>query len=130
MNTISNRVDYSNYFSKCVDELDVAKNTKLEYCWVTFYNLLVDDRKSLKNYAGNADLIEAFENSDYSKKFPIYEAEMGRKMRKGRKRRKLFDESSVLLSDCLPITNPSHLIVRDILDCLGTKELAKFCKGD
>lgn len=30
------------YFTKCLEELEKAKSTKLRHCWVKFFNLLVD----------------------------------------------------------------------------------------
>lgn len=121
-------VNAGDYFKECQEELFKAKNTKFPNSWVTFYNLVVDDRKKLKNYAGNEKLIEDFKKSGYEKEFPIYGALMARNVRKSIKRRELYDKSTVALSSCLPIFNPTHLIVRDVLDCmLSKKELLMFC---
>lgn len=88
---------------------------------MTFYNLLVGDRISLKNYAGNKKFIGYFKFSNCAIAFRIYGGSMDDKMKAGMNRRKLFDESAVSLSKCLPIFNPSHLIVRNILDCIMSK---------
>lgn len=128
LNKISLEIACTNYYNQCKEELFQAKNTKLRNSWITFFNLLMDNKTKLKNYAGNKDLIEDFENRVCIKKFPIYGKQMQRNVKKGIKRRELFDKSTVLLSDCLIIFNPTHLIVRDVLDCLGTKELKNFCK--
>lgn len=89
---------------------------------------MVGSKRSLKNFAGNQDLIEDFKNNDCSKMFPIYSASMPKNIEKGIKRREVFDKSSVLLSINLPIFNPNHLIIRDVLDCItSTKDLIKFC---
>lgn len=119
--------EFENYFQMCEKELLAAKSCKLENSWITFFNLLVDDKKKLKNYAGNVGLVENFKNSDCLINFPIYGAEMQKKIEKGLKRRELFDRSSILLSYYLPIFNPNHLIVRDVFDCiLSIKDLLKF----
>ena len=57
---------------------------------------------------------------------PIYGPSRKRKMEKGIIRRGLFDKSAILLSDCLPIFNSTDLIVRNVLDCLSTKDLCNF----
>lgn len=128
MDTISRQSTFNDYYNQCKDELFRAKNSKFRNSWVSFYNLLVDHRKRLKNFAGNKVLIEEFENSNCLKKFPIYGALMDKNVKKAIKRRELYDKSTVLLSNCLPKFSPDHLIIRDILDCvLGKQDLLKFC---
>lgn len=120
---------YRDYFNKCKNELFEAKNMRLESSWITFYDLLVDSKKKIKNYAGNFELIEDFQTSNCVEKFPIYGASIDENVRKGMKRRELFDKSSIALSKCLPVFNPNHLIVRDILNCvLSIKNLSKLCQ--
>lgn len=119
---------FSIYYKQCQEELLLAKTKKIPDCWISFYNILVDSKKKLKNYAGNGDLIEDFINNFCMEKFPIYGISMVENFDKGIKRRNLFDKSANLLADCLPIFNPTHLIVRDVLDCvLNKKDLLKFC---
>lgn len=126
---ISETRGLKNYYDLCKKELKHLKKTKLDNCWITYYNLLVDDKKSLKNYAGNKDLIKDFKGSDCLKRFPIYGASIDENLKIGIKKRKLFDESCVLLSKCLPIFNPNHLVIRNVLDCItGKKDLSKFCE--
>lgn len=45
---ISDTKKFSEYFQECTEELKVAKSKKLKHCWVTFFNLLVDSKKSSK----------------------------------------------------------------------------------
>lgn len=117
------------YYEQCKEELSQAKNTRLKNSWVSLCNLLIDERKQLKNYCGNSELIEDFEGSDCEKNFPIYGFEINKNMRKGINRRELFEKSCVLLSECLPIFNPTHLIIKDTFDCvLSRKDLSKFCE--
>lgn len=74
------------------------------------------------------DLVKDFDESDCEVEFPIYRVSVKKNVKKGMKRRELFDKSSVELSNCLPIFNPMHLIIRDMLDCiLGKKYLSTFC---
>lgn len=126
LKTLENNEEFNYYFNKCTQELLMAKSTKLHNSWVTFYNILVDSEKSLKNYAGNQDLVNDFYKSDINKKFRIYGTCMRKKMAKGVKRRELYDKSTVLLFSSLPIFNPTHLVIRDIVDNLSTKDLAKL----
>lgn len=120
---------YINFLKQCQEELLLAKSSKLPNSWLSFYDLLVVEKKKLKNYGGNSELIENLKTIDCKKKFPIFGAEIDDNMKKGIARREVFDESAIKLSDCLPIFNPNHLILRDILDCMMTKEdLFKFCE--
>lgn len=126
MQLISDRREFEDYFQKCNEELMLAKSTRVKNSWVNFFDLLVGCRKKMKNYAGNRDSMRDFENRCLES-FPTYGAEMQKNVVNGLKVRKLFNESTVLLSDCLPIFNSNHLIVRDILDCvLSKKRLIKF----
>lgn len=125
--TISNRSEYNNYFSKCAKELSMLKTRKLRNSWVTFFNLLVDNKKKQKNYAGNEDLIDDFNNSDYLNDCPIYRDRILKNVNKGIQKRKLYDMSAIYLYECLKIFNPTHLIIRDVLDCLNIKDLSIFC---
>lgn len=82
----------------------------------------------MKNYAGNIDFLNEYKNIDLFKKFPIYGTQIQERMSKGFERREIFDKSCTLLSDCLPIFNPTHLVVRDILDYVTSKkDLLTFC---
>lgn len=116
------------YFTECTEELSRAKNTKLQNCWVTFFNLLTDSDEKLIKYAGNEDLIENFEKSDFLEKFPIYGERMKKNIKKAIKRRQIWNTAAIILSGCLPIFNPTHLIIQDILDCLPIKHLPKLCE--
>lgn len=129
LDAIPKRKEFNDYYEKCQEELLRAKSTKLQGSWLTFYNLLVDSRKKVKNYSGNQDLIEDFKKINCAEKFPIYGVKISENVNKGIKRRELVDKSTVLLSDCLPIFSPTHLIVRDLVDCmLSKKDLSKFCE--
>lgn len=119
----------NDYFEQCTEELLVAKGTRLENSWVTFLNFLVDDRRKLKNYAGNKELVDSFKKSNCLSKFPIYGAAMQENVTNGIFRRELFDKSAVLLSDKCPIFDPDHLIIRDVLDCLDDEYLSKLSTG-
>lgn len=129
LKTIMNRVDHADYFKKCIKELIVAKNTRVCNSKITAFNLLVENKRKLKNLAGNEDLIEDIQVNHYENKFPIYGALMIKNVIKGIKRRQLFDTSVELLSNYLPVFDSTHLILEDILDCvISTKDLLKFCE--
>lgn len=115
---------YSDFFKMCELELEDAKNSKPNNCWVSFLNLLVDDQIKFVKYAGNKDLIEDFKQK--VKKFPIYGAEMQNNVRKGIEERKLFDEAADVLSYHCSIFSPTHLVIRDILDILNAEDWKKL----
>lgn len=128
LQTILSSEEYDEYFLECTQELTLAKSTRPSNSWITFFDLLTDNRRKLKNYAGNEDLLSDFDRSDYLKKFPIFGNSMQQNVAKGLKRRELFYEAAELLSDCLPVFNPTHLVIRDVLDqLLSTKDLSKLC---
>lgn len=121
LDTILKHDKYNNYFEQCLKELSVAKNTKIRNCWITFFNILIDNERKLKNYGGNKELVKEFKFSSW--KFLIYGATMRKRLDKGVRHRKLYDSSSQMFCRCLPIFKPSHLIVRDIFDCVPRKDL-------
>lgn len=124
---ISNHKEFSDYFKQCNEELSLAKDKKYQHCWVSLFDLLVDSQRKLKNYAGNQDLVENFNINDCLKKFPLYGFLICKKVTKGIKRRKMYNESTVILSNCSPVFKPNHLILRDVLDCvMNIKDLAKL----
>lgn len=127
LDTVLNNAKCRSYLRQCRDELELAKKTKLPRSSVSFFDLLVEGKTKLRDYAGNKNLVDRFENS--SMKFPIYGGEMQKNVKNGIKRRELFDESAKLLSRHLPIFSPTHSIVRDIIDCIGSsKDLTKFLR--
>lgn len=77
--------------------------------------------------ARNEDLVRDFKMSDCSNKFLIYGKQIQKNMEKGLYRSKFFDRSSILLCDSLPIFNPNHLVIRDVLDCTTTNDLYHLC---
>lgn len=129
LETISIRDRCRIYFKWCKKELSEAKNTTLPNCrFLTFFNLLVDNRKKLQNYGRNNHLENYFKNDDYEKKFPIYGASMKKNFEKGIQRLKLYNKSVILLSNCLPMFDSTQLIVEDILNLIKTKDLSVFCE--
>lgn len=125
---ISAKCENNDYYEQCKEELLRAKGRKIKNSWISFFNLLVDDRKKMKNYSGNQDLIDTFMKPGWGEKFSIYRNSIFENVKKGVKRRELYDKSVVLLSDSLPIFNPTHLIIRGVVDCvLSIKDLSKFC---
>lgn len=115
------------YFFSCLDELKIAKSIKLKDCWIAYSNLILDSNKKLKNYVNNPDVLYDVRSRDLEKLFPIFHKDILEKIRKGEKKRYSYDDSRVLLSEILPLFNPEHLIIRDVLEHFSTKELNKFC---
>lgn len=117
---------YSKYFYSCLQELEKAKKTSLEKCWVTFFNLIVDDESKFVKYAGNNHLV-----NDYKKRaceFPIYRAWMQMNLSEGINSRKSFDTAANVLSCSLPIFDPFHLVIRDTLQLLNANHWKNLCE--
>lgn len=126
LNALSNINEYKNYLSKCTEELDKMKNTKLDKCWVNFFNLLVDGEKKITRFARNQDLIK-----DFNKRvdeFSIYEPWIRINMEEGIERRKVFDDATDILYNHLPVFRSISLIIRDILEVLSDKDWKKLCE--
>lgn len=51
---------------------------------------------------------------------------MRKNFTKAIKQRKIWDNATVTLSNNLPIFNSNHLIIRNILSCLSTKDWSKL----
>lgn len=123
LNYISQSNDY-HFFTTCLEELEMAKSTKIHNSWVTFLNLLVDNEDKFIKYAGNEDLLKDFEERVHT--FSIYGATMKTNVMKGIQSRKLFDNAAYVLSYFLPIFNPTHLVIRNILDSLIEEDWKKL----
>lgn len=123
--TIQEKKDFSDYFTKCKEELMAAKNTKIHPdCMVTFFNLLVDDKSKLVNYTRNESLMKSLKNSSLKKRFPIYRHSIKEKLAKAVKRRCLTDKAADWLKHQFPAgSNPSHLIIDKILSYLKKGDL-------
>lgn len=119
-------VKFKKYFSMCVRELLSAKNTKFTNSWVSFFHLLVEDEIKLVRFAGNRNIVRDFKKCDVDQKFPIYGAKIHKNFSKTIDKRKIWDNSTITLRDCLPIFDTYHLIIRNILECLSTKDLSKL----
>lgn len=125
LDMISRTNDYNEYFTKCMQELEKAKETKLQNCWVTFFNLIVDNRLNFVKYAGNQDLIE--DSVKNVENFPIYGSKMQKNVSKGIEGRKLWDRAADILSYSMPIFNPTHLIIGDVLNTLKMRDWKNLC---
>lgn len=123
---ITSRKSLNKYFTMCVKELLNAKNTKFHNSWVSLFHLLVDDQSKLVKYAGNRNIVKEFEKSDLFKRFPVYGIKMHANFLKAISIRKIWENSTITLSDCLPIFDHNHLIIKNILDCLAKKKLLKL----
>lgn len=124
LETIENSSEFEEYFEACIEELILARNTTVGP-WLSCLGLLVADKAALKNYATSLD-----RRTNYSLYFPIYGGIMQENVRKSFKRRLLFDKATEVLANCVPIFRTEHRVVRDVLECLDSKELYKFLRQD
>lgn len=112
--------NYKPFFEECTEELKKMKNTKIDNSWLTFFNLLVDNKSNFVKYGGNKELITNFEKNVH--KFPIYKKWLRSNVYSGVNDRESFDEAAAVLSSYLPLLNPAHLIIRDTLETLNIHE--------
>lgn len=126
LDTLSINNDYNTYFAKCKEELNRAQSTLLHNCWVTFFNLIVDDKSKFVKYAGNQNLLKDFRKS--VKNFPIYKTKMESNIENGIKSRIMFDEASRMFSYHCPIFDPYHLIIRGIMEILRKEDWKQLCE--
>lgn len=124
LETIDRDDVYKNYFTMCTNELNEAKKIRLDGCWVTFFNLIVDNKSKFVKYAGNADLVNGYKKR--IDEVSIYRDSIMTNMTNGIRARKSWDLATVGLSLSLPIFNPTHLIIKDILDNLGEEYWMKL----
>lgn len=57
LDVILNDKEFKRFFLTCLDELQEAKSMKFTDSWVSFLNLLIDDKKKLIMYAGNQNIV-------------------------------------------------------------------------
>lgn len=126
LNEIFNDKISKNNFSVFIQDLLEAKATKLSNSWVSYFHLLTDSKKRLIKYAGNRNLLEDFKKSDVINKFPFYGKPIHERFSKAIETRKIWDNVAVTMSNLLPIFDSYHLIIRNIIDCLTTKDLSKL----
>lgn len=118
---ISRRNDYNDYFTECKEELLELRRAKIGDFWITFYNLLVDDKVELVKYA-HESLIKIFQSTDLIGKFPIYGEMIENRFLEGIQQRKLRDGAANSFSHCLRIHDPRHLIIDNILKHLSSED--------
>lgn len=117
---IKNQASYNCYFIMCLKELTEAKSTRFKDNCFTFLDLLVDDKRNIKNYPDCEKLIDDFvKNGD---KYPIYECSMENNLKKVIIRRNLLEKST----ENWPFFTPDHSIVRDIFELMPTEDLLKL----
>lgn len=125
LQTIYRSKEYRDCFDECTQELEKAKNTRPSSCYVSFFNLLTDHEIKFVRYAGNEDLLLDFFNR--VEEFQIYGQEMLKNVYKGMEGRKLVDRASFILSECCPVFDPTHLVIKDLLETLSEGDWEELC---
>lgn len=89
---------------------------------MTVGNFLLDSQNQLKNYVGNEDLSSQVKNKSFHElfryEFSIHGWQTENKISKAVTRRQFFNKTAVLLSIKLPVLNPTHFIIKDVLECM------------
>lgn len=134
-NAISCMKVCSEYYQKCLKELEKMKSKRLHKSNVTYFNLLVDNDCRLLEYVSSKDFIKDFNKTDVEKKFPIYGKTVKSNVLKGINDCKSFTEAASNLSYHVPVLKNSQLelfpknsIVEDILNILSAEDWSILSK--
>lgn len=124
--SIEKNPENKKFFKSCCQELELAKNTKIKNCWISYLHILKANNIQLKNYAGNKNFKKNVEATNYLKVFKNYGTSMKKKINKAIVMNLVFENCESALSDVCPIFNVKHLIIKNILESLNRQDLEKI----
>lgn len=109
---------YKAFHEKCLQEFECMRKTKF-YNDVSVFNALMGSSKVISRYARNEELVEAFKENYYNKKFPIYFHLLKKRFYAEVEKQKLRKVAAANLSNLLNLNDPFHPITQKILDYTG-----------
>lgn len=115
------------HLEDCREEAIRATRTRLHNCWVTFFDLLVNERRFMRSAGSQSSPKDLKIIKD---KFPIYGAEMRRNMTRGIGYRKLYEKSEIALRNNLPELRGTGSIIRSILDHMDYEDWKILSQGE
>lgn len=113
---------YDVYLETCEYELEIAKIVTVPNCSVTYFELLIDGKDTVKDCTEYENLISNFDSRQCLRKFLIYGRDMVKNLHKGIKRRELFEKSIAILSGFSSAFDPTESIVTDVLNLLTPQD--------
>lgn len=119
---IENRACYKDYYHSCLQELENMKKIRV-YNDVSIFDIFVANQKVVLDYAANEQLMESFEEGDYSDMFPIYFDRIKERLCIEVGKQRLRSIASTALSNILKLNDPSHAGIRTILSFLNDEDL-------
>lgn len=120
--TIENENCYREYYQRCLHELEDMKETKF-YNDVSILDIILKNRQVISRYARNEELVNAFEENDFSNKFPIYFAWLKRKFGAEVEKQRLRNMAAKYLANVFNFNDPSHQVNQKIINFLSDEDL-------
>lgn len=94
--------------------------------WLTFFDILSENRSKLAIFIENKKVIYTLETYDYLAQFPLYGKDLKARIREAKKRRSLLEKIVKPLKRALRFEFPD-IIVQKILSHLTIRDLRNLC---
>lgn len=121
LRVIENKDCYKEQFQKCLQEIEVMKETK-------FYNnlpisILCNSDNVISGYARNEELVKVLDNEDYVSRFPIYFTLLKNRFDAKVLEQKLRGPAAKILRNIFKFNDPFHPVNQAILSFLSNEDL-------
>lgn len=115
---------YLTYWNKCRTEIEKMKEHEVANSGVTFFDILVADKKKLASYINNYDIVKVLDEYSCKEEFPIFGDRIKDQYMKGMKgiNEKVEVDIALNLSDAL-----NEYTSRMIFDRLDYEEIRNLC---
>lgn len=110
------------YYHMCVHEMEQMKNTRF-YNNVSLFSIFMKSKNRVAGYARNQKLVDALEENEYEKKFPIYFDSLKQTFITEVLRQRIRISVAKTLSGLFQFANPFHPVNQKILDCIQDEDL-------
>lgn len=120
--TIENENCYREYYRRCLHELEDMKEMKL-YNNVSIFDIFMKSPQVISRYARNEELVRAFQEIDFSYKFPVYFAWLKVKFCAEVEKQRLRHMVAKYLANVFKFNDPSHQVNQKILSFLSDENL-------
>lgn len=125
--TIENNNCYKKYYYRCLQEFEIMKETKF-YNKVSIFNIFTESPKVISRYARNEELVIAFQEKGHDDKFPIYFAQLKKRLYTEVEKQKLRNDAADILKNVFKLNDLSHPVIQKILSFLSDGNL-KFLES-
>ncbi|XP_031776810.1 poly [ADP-ribose] polymerase tankyrase-1-like [Nasonia vitripennis] len=118
---------YSDWRTRCTEELNVMSQTKIGESKVTFLNFLLAKEKMTALCVKNKVMIQAFHVQ--KSMFLMYQGMLEAKLSKAIERQKLIDRAAVAFSDGIRFADPTDAFFEKTLSYCSNKDLMNLIEG-